>query len=30
VLACSDPPAGQARWTVRLLTKRVIELALVY
>jgi hypothetical protein len=29
VLACSDPPEGQARWTIRLLTKRVIELALV-
>ena len=29
VLACSDPPEGQARWTVRLLTKRVIELGLV-
>ena len=29
VLACSDPPEGHARWTVRLLTKRVIELALV-
>ena len=26
VLACSDPPEGQARWTVRLLTARVIEL----
>ena len=29
VLACSDPPEGRARWTVRLLTERVIELALV-
>jgi hypothetical protein len=29
VLACSDPPEGQARWTVRLLTERVIELGLV-
>lgn len=29
VLACSDPPQGHARWTVRLLTSRVIELALV-
>ena len=29
VIACSDPPEGQARWTVRLLTERVIELGLV-
>lgn len=29
VIACSDPPEGQARWTVRLLTARVIELGLV-
>lgn len=29
VIACSDPPEGQARWTVRLLTQRVIELGLV-
>lgn len=29
VIACSDPPEGQARWTVRLLTCRVIELGLV-
>jgi transposase len=29
VIACSDPPEGQARWTVRLLTSRVIELGLV-
>src|ERR1700682_4892598 len=29
VLACSDPPEGQSRWTVRLLTERVIELGLV-
>jgi putative transposase len=29
VLACSDPPEGQARWTVRLLRERVIELGLV-
>ncbi|WP_025693312.1 helix-turn-helix domain-containing protein [Paenibacillus zanthoxyli] len=26
VLACSEPPEGYARWTVRLLTRRVIEL----
>ncbi|WP_226002987.1 helix-turn-helix domain-containing protein [Paenibacillus sp. BJ-4] len=25
-LACSEPPEGYARWTVRLLTRRVIEL----
>ncbi|MHA6533470.1 helix-turn-helix domain-containing protein [Paenibacillus sp. BAC0078] len=25
-LACSEPPVGYARWTVRLLTGRVIEL----
>lgn len=29
VIACSDPPEGQARWTVRLLTARVIELGLL-
>lgn len=29
VIACSDPPPGHARWTVRLLTSRVIELGLV-
>lgn len=29
VLACSDPPEGNARWTVRLLTARVIELGLL-
>jgi putative transposase len=29
VLACSDPPEGHTRWTVRLLTQRVIELGLV-
>jgi len=29
VIACSDPPEGQARWTMRLLTSRVIELGLV-
>jgi transposase len=29
VLACSDPPEGQARWTVRLLTSRVIERGLL-
>jgi len=29
VLACSDPPEGYARWTVRLLTARVIELGFV-
>lgn len=25
-LACSEPPQGYARWTIRLLTRRVIEL----
>ncbi|MNW53518.1 hypothetical protein D3C74_310830 [compost metagenome] len=25
-LACSEPPKGYARWTIRLLTRRVIEL----
>lgn len=25
-LACSEPPEGFARWTIRLLTRRVIEL----
>src|SRR5262249_52967664 len=29
VIACSDPPEGQARWTLRLLRSRVIELGLV-
>lgn len=29
VLACSDPPAGQARWTVRLLASRLVELGVV-
>jgi transposase len=27
-LACSTPPAGQARWTLRLLADRVVELGL--
>lgn len=29
VLACSDPPAGHARWTLRLLANQLIELAVV-
>ena len=29
VLACSDPPAGQSRWTVRLLAGRLVELGVV-
>jgi putative transposase len=29
VLACSDPPEGRAKWTVRLLSERVVELGLV-
>ena len=28
-LACSTPPAGHARWTLRLLADRVVELGLV-
>jgi hypothetical protein len=28
-LACSQPPAGQARWTLRLLSRRAVELELV-
>jgi transposase len=29
VLACSNPPAGKARWTLRLLAERMIELGYV-
>jgi hypothetical protein len=29
VLACSDPPVGSSRWTLRLLADRLIELELV-
>lgn len=29
VLACSDPPDGQARWSVRLLHDKAIELGIV-
>jgi homeodomain-containing protein len=29
VLACSDPPAGHARWTLRLLASRLVELDVV-
>jgi transposase len=29
VLACSDPPEGHARWTVRLLRDRIVELGLL-
>lgn len=29
LLACSDPPQGQARWTLRLLADRLIELGCV-
>ena len=29
VLACSDPPEGEARWTLRLLANKLIELHLV-
>lgn len=28
-LACTDPPAGHARWTLRLLAERLIELEVV-
>lgn len=28
-LACSEPPAGHARWTLRLLASRVVELEIV-
>ena len=28
-LACSKPPAGRARWTLRLLEEKVVELAIV-
>jgi len=27
-LACSDPPEGRARWTVRLLAEKAVEMAL--
>jgi len=29
MLACSDPPSGQARWTLRLLAEKLIELGYV-
>jgi len=29
VLACSDPPAGQARWSLRLLADKLVELEVV-
>jgi hypothetical protein len=29
LLACSAPPDGQARWTVRLLADKIVELGLV-
>ena len=28
-LACSDPPEGQARWSLRLLADRMVELEVV-
>lgn len=28
-LACSDPPEGRKRWTLRLLADRAVELELV-
>ncbi len=29
-LACSDPPQGRARWTVRLLAQKLVEMGHVY
>jgi transposase len=29
LLACSDPPEGRSRWTVRLLADRLVELEVV-
>lgn len=29
LLACSDPPEGQGRWTMRLLAERVVEMHLL-
>lgn len=29
MLACSEPPPGQARWTLRLLGERLVELEVV-
>ena len=29
LIACSDPPAGRARWTLRLLAQRTVELGLL-
>jgi transposase len=29
LIACSEPPAGRARWSVRLLTDKLIELDIV-
>lgn len=29
LIACSDPPAGRARWTLRLLANRTVELGLL-
>ncbi len=28
-LACSEPPKGQARWSLRLLADRMVELEIV-
>jgi hypothetical protein len=28
-LACSEPPAGQARWSLRLLADKLVELEMV-
>lgn len=29
LIACSDPPQGRARWTLRLLANRIVELGLL-
>jgi putative transposase len=29
LLACSDPPEGRSRWTIRLLTDRLVEMEVV-
>ena len=28
-LACSEPPRGHARWTIRLLAQKVVEMEIV-
>jgi len=29
LLACSEPPEGRSKWTVRLLTDRLVEMEVV-